>query len=328
MTDAIDLLQRVVEALLSQAVPYFTLVGVVFLLVWKLGERRFQARRIQAKKRFNAKQLGHEVKYTFVTLAIGTLNAVGIMLLYEAGLTKLSTDASVFGWPVILASFIGLIVLNDTWFYWWHRFMHRPGVFRYAHAVHHKSVDVNPFSSYSFHAIEAFLLGAWALPLFVLVPIYLPMLAAVQVVGLLNNLIAHLGYEFMPRWFIRIPPFRWLTTSTYHNLHHTKLDGNYALFFRGWDRLLGTEVAQYEQISSLVGGNSRAERSRAQRENHKSEDHASVRVPVSGSNTSSATPKPSAVNTAIPVAGPLGCMIPGPTVGSGAGSSTTISAIM
>ena len=68
-----------------------------------------------------------------------------------------------------------------------------------------------------------------------------------QVVGLVNNIVAHLGYEFMPRWFIRVPPFKWMTTSTFHNLHHTRLDGNYALFFRFWDRLLGTEVPEYEQ---------------------------------------------------------------------------------
>ena len=49
------------------------------------------------------------------------------------------------------------------------------------------------------------------------------MLVALQVVGLVNNIVAHLGYEFMPRWFIRVPPFKWMTTSTFHNLHHLSL---------------------------------------------------------------------------------------------------------
>ena len=31
------------------------------------------------------------------------------------------------------------------------------------------------------------------------------------------------------------------------NLHHSTLQGNYSLFFRWWDRLLGTEVPTYEK---------------------------------------------------------------------------------
>lgn len=77
------------------------------------------------------------------------------------------------GWPWIAVTFIGLIVFNDTWFYWWHRLLHHPKIFKRVHAVHHRSVDVNPFSSYSFHALEGFLLGAWTIPVFLLVPVYL-----------------------------------------------------------------------------------------------------------------------------------------------------------
>ena len=120
-------------------------------------------------------------------------------------------------------------------------------MFRLVHAVHHKSVDVNPFSSYSFHAFEGFILGAWVVPAAIYLPIPLPVLALVQVIGLLNNVNSHLGYELLPSWWVNIPPFKWTVSSTYHNLHHQKLQGNYALFFRFWDRLLRTEVAGYEE---------------------------------------------------------------------------------
>ncbi|MFZ6184456.1 sterol desaturase family protein [Nannocystis pusilla] len=247
MSDETDPLLLFLRSFLGQATLYFALVGLTFLAVWRLGERRFRGRRIQEKRRVDGKQLRHEVKHTLVTLLIGTIDALAITLLYQAGLTALSNDPAEWSWPALVLSFVGMIVFNDAWFYWWHRFLHRPGVFRYAHAVHHKSVDVSPFSSYSFHAIEAFILGAWSIPLLMFVPLYIPVLAALQIVGLVNNIVAHLGYEFMPRWFIRVPPLKWLTTSTYHNLHHTRFSGNYALFFRFWDRLLGTEVPDYEQ---------------------------------------------------------------------------------
>lgn len=93
-------------------------------------------------------------------------------------------------------------------------------------------------------------------------------MALVQVIGLLNNVNSHLGYELLPSWWVKIPPFKWTASSTYHNLHHQKLKGNstaersnsfdysglwrcakdlnYALFFRCWDRICGTELPGYD----------------------------------------------------------------------------------
>ena len=46
--------------------------------------------------------------------------------------------------------------------------------------------------------------------------------------------------NLLPRWWVRAPLLRWTNTSTFHNLHHTRLQGNYGLFTRFWDRLFGT----------------------------------------------------------------------------------------
>jgi sterol desaturase/sphingolipid hydroxylase (fatty acid hydroxylase superfamily) len=37
-----------------------------------------------------------------------------------------------------------------------------------------------------------------------------------------------------------------MTSSTHHNMHHSKFNGNYGVHFRIWDRLLGTEFKDYE----------------------------------------------------------------------------------
>lgn len=232
----------------SQAVGYFAIVGIVFLVFWKLGARRFARARIPGKHRFSRAQLAHEIKYSLVTLALGTLSAMVISYLYAAGHTRLTTDASTIGWPLIVTTFLGLLVFNDAWFYWWHRLLHHPRIFKRVHAVHHRSVDVNPFSSYSFHAVEGFLLGAWTIPVFLVFPMYLPMLGVLQAIGIANNVISHLGYELLPRWFVRVPPFKWLSSATYHSLHHTRFRGNYGLLFRFWDRWMGTEVPDYEEM--------------------------------------------------------------------------------
>ena len=249
----VDLLIQFVSSFVLQAVGYLAVVGSVFLVVWRLGERRFARARIQARRRFNADQLKFELRNSLGTLVVGTLNAIGLVWLYDRQMTALTMDAAGWTWPAMVLSFAAIAFVSDTWFYWWHRLLHHPALYKYVHVVHHRSVDTNPFTSYSFHIVEPLLLGAWMIPMALLVPTYIPVLLVFQVFALAKNLEGHLGYEFMPRWFTRVPPFRWMTTATYHNLHHTKFNGNYGLYFRLWDRLAGTEVADYERTFATRG---------------------------------------------------------------------------
>jgi Delta7-sterol 5-desaturase len=235
------------QGFVAQAASYFAIVGLFYLVLWKWGEERFRGARIQAKRRVDGKQIRFEIKNTLIVLLTGSPLTLVISMLYASGSTQLTLDASTIGWPWIVATFAGLLIFNDAWFYFWHRTLHHPKLFRLVHAVHHKSVDVNPFSSYSFHWFEGLILGAWILPVALFMPIYLPMLGVLHGVGLANNVMSHLGYEFLPRWLLRVPGLRWINTSTFHNLHHTSFTGNYALMFRFWDRLLGTELPNYEQ---------------------------------------------------------------------------------
>jgi Delta7-sterol 5-desaturase len=246
MTPQDQTLLMFVQGFIFQAVTYFAVVGLFFLVLWRWGEERFRGSRIQAKRRVDGQQITFEVKNTLWVMLTGAPLTAAISFLYASGGTKLTTDAATLGWPTIAATFVGLLVFNDAWFYGWHRLLHHPKVFRHVHAVHHKSVDVNPFSSYSFHWLEGLILGAWVVPMVLVVPIYLPMLGVLHGIGLANNVMSHLGYEFLPRWLLRVPLLRWINTSTFHNLHHTSYRGNYALMFRLWDRVLGTELPNYE----------------------------------------------------------------------------------
>jgi Delta7-sterol 5-desaturase len=236
-----------VQGFVAQTVTYFAVVALLFWVFWQWGEQRFLGARIQAKRRVDGKQIKFEVKNTFIVLLVGSPVSFVVSMLYASGHTRLTMDASAIGWPMIAATFVGLLIFNDAWFYFWHRTLHHPKLFRYVHAVHHKSVDVNPFSSYSFHWFEGLILGAWILPMALLLPMYIPMLGALHAIGLANNVMSHLGYEFLPKGLMRVPLLRWMNTSTFHNMHHTQFKGNYALMFRFWDRLLGTELPGYEQ---------------------------------------------------------------------------------
>lgn len=231
---------------ITQVLGYFALVGAVYLLVWRWGRERFAAARIPAPQRVDRAQLRREIGHTLVTMLAATTTVGAVIVLHAAGLARLS-DAPISP-ALALAWIVGGLVVNDAWFYGWHRLLHHPTLFRHVHVVHHKSVAVNPFTSYSFHAIEAIVLGLWIVPAAVLLPVPMVALVGLQVIGLLNNVMSHLGYEFLPRWLLAVPLVRWTNTATFHSLHHTRMRGNYGLHSRVWDRLFGTELPEYEQV--------------------------------------------------------------------------------
>ena len=220
-------------------------ITLAYLLVWKRFRKRLQNWRIQLKERVDARQIKRELKNSVSTLLVGALFSSIVIYLSTKGYTKIYTNFSDHSPFFGMAGFFILLIIDDTWFYWCHRLLHHPAIFRHVHSEHHESVDVNPFTSMSFHFLEPFLLSFWIFPVSYFFPIYAPVLLLIQVWGLLGNVKAHLGYELYPAnlnkgWL------RFLTSSTHHNMHHRQFNGNYGVHFRLWDKLLGTEFQDYE----------------------------------------------------------------------------------
>jgi Delta7-sterol 5-desaturase len=157
------------------------------------------------------------------------------------GWTRIYTD--VHEWPLWylpLSVFIYLFA-HDSWFYWTHRLMHRPALFRIAHAVHHESRPPTAWAAMSFHPWEA-LTGAVVIPALVFfIPIHVAGLGMVLAVMTILGVTNHIGWELFPRWIVHGPLGRWLITATHHQEHHTIYRGNYGLYFRFWDKLCGTD---------------------------------------------------------------------------------------
>ncbi len=156
-------------------------------------------------------------------------------------------------WFIIPAVIVSLIV-HDTYFYWMHRLLHHPKLFKYTHLVHHKSVNPSPWASYSFHFFEAITEGAILLVIVMIIPMHGISIGLFVLIGFMINVYGHLGYEVTPKWFRNSFLFEISNTSTYHNLHHSKFKGNYSLYFRFWDKVMGTEnpdyVKEYDRIQN------------------------------------------------------------------------------
>jgi len=147
-------------------------------------------------------------------------------------------------WPLwyLPVSVLAYLVAHDTWFYWTHRLLHVPRLFRAAHAVHHESRPPTAWAAMSFHPWEA-LTGAVVIPALVfLIPIHVGALGLVLAIMTVMGVGNHMGWEMFPRALVRGPVGAWLITASHHQRHHALYRCNYGLYFRWWDRLCGTDA--------------------------------------------------------------------------------------
>ena len=166
----------------------------------------------------------------------------------EHGWTRVYTDVSDYPLWWLPISVLVYLLLHDAWFYWTHRWMHRPKLFRLAHAVHHASRPPTAWAAMSFHPVEA-LTGAVVIPaLVLLIPIHVGALFVVLGVMTVLSVINHTGYELYPKTFARHAVGKWIISATHHYQHHATGKGNYGLYFTCWDRWLGTEHATYAEL--------------------------------------------------------------------------------
>ena len=188
------------------------------------------------------RQMRGEVGWSLASAAIYGIPAGAAAWAWQAhGLTRIYTDAADYPlWWLPLSLFTYLFA-HDTWFYWTHRWMHVPAVFRAAHAVHHASRPPTAWAAMSFHPWEA-VTGAVVIPALVfLVPIHVGVLGMVLLIMTIMGITNHMGWEMFPRRLVHSPIGGWLITASHHQRHHEHYQCNFGLYFRFWDRLCGTD---------------------------------------------------------------------------------------
>lgn len=206
------------------------------------------------------RQMRREIGWSLASAAIyGVPAGVVAWGWQEQGWTKIYTDVSAYPLWYLPVSVLAYLALHDTWFYWTHRWMHEPRLFRIAHAVHHESRPPTAWAAMSFHPWEA-VSGAVVIPALVfLIPIHVAALGTVLSIMTIMGVGNHMGWEMFPRWLVHGPAGKWLITATHHQKHHEAYRGNYGLYFRVWDRLCGTDLG-LGTFTRAGGGTAKAAR--------------------------------------------------------------------
>ena len=241
-----ELLQAAWNILLVDFLRYFIAAGLAFAVLWKLFRSRVEHRRVNSVYP-RAADLRREVRYSLLTVLIFAANGLLIYTLARGGTVEIYRDVAAYGWLYWIASLGGIILLHDAYFYATHWLMHRRALFRWVHAVHHRSRNPSPWAAYAFHPFEAVVQAAF-LPLVLLVaPLHGLVILLFLLHMIVRNVLGHSGVEIYPHGAARRPVWRWLTSTTHHHLHHETAKGNYGLYFTWWDRRLGTEQARYRE---------------------------------------------------------------------------------
>ena len=187
-------------------------------------------------------QIRREIAWSLASAAIYGLPAGIVAWGWQArGWTRIYMDVD--AWPLwwLPASFLVYLLLHDTWFYWTHRWMHRPAIFRLAHSVHHASRPPTAWAAMSFHPIEA-VTGALVIPALVfLIPVHVAVLGLVLLTMTVMGITNHMGWELFPASLVHSRAGRWLITASHHHRHHEQYKCNYGLYFRHWDHFCGTD---------------------------------------------------------------------------------------
>jgi sterol desaturase/sphingolipid hydroxylase (fatty acid hydroxylase superfamily) len=224
---------------------YVIFAVAVWFTLWVLLNRPLRARKIREASP-PMRQLLTEFAYSVRSVAIfSTVGVLVVTLLDDAGFYPLAKVATSWGPGWFAASLVLMIIGQDAWVYWTHRWMHRPRWFRSFHRRHHLSHNPSPFTAYSFDLGEALLMVGFVVIWPLVMPTPWPVIGLFMLHQIFRNTLLHAGYELTPARADGRPWLGWLTTTTHHDLHHAQAGYNFAPWFTWWDRALGTEHPQY-----------------------------------------------------------------------------------
>jgi len=231
---------------------YLIGAGLVALLVALLRRTSWASRKIQ-KRHASRADLRRELIAALRTIMVYTVLSVPMVWAFRNGwLRQYHGGVSALGFALYLG---GIVVAHDAWFYWTHRAMHLPLLYRSFHRFHHLTITPTAWTAYSFAIPEA-------ATMFLFMPVYLaivptpgPAVFAFLAIMILRNAMGHAGLELHPRGWASHPLLKWISTTTHHDMHHgTSYNHNYGFYFTWWDKLMGTEHPDYVATFDRVTG--------------------------------------------------------------------------
>ena len=179
-------------------------------------------------------------------LPIVSLNlaTVAVFVVIGLALGHAAFDLQWQGLPSVVGQFLFLVFLDDAYFYFFHRSLHRNAyLYRTIHHIHHRATAPFALEYIYVHPLE-WMIRALAVPV------------GLGVIYLVHGSVSAHAFWAFGFWFnlheidihtgLRSYISRsipWYGTTEHHDRHHAHKNGNFGSTFTIWDRLLKTSIS-------------------------------------------------------------------------------------
>jgi Delta7-sterol 5-desaturase len=229
---------------------YFLVAGIFYAVFYIWFPEKWKHRKIN-QKNYAPGQLKKEMKWSVIAALIFSFVGTLTLIAWQKGFTKIYRQIHEYGWIYLPFSLILYMLCQETYYYWIHRWMHIPRIYKIVHKVHHDSKIASPFTAFSFHPVEAALQAVFLPLLLMILPLHLYILIILLTWMTFTSVINHLDIEIYPSragksWA------KWLIGATHHSMHHKQFNCNFGLYFTFWDKIRNTENNRFESLFASI----------------------------------------------------------------------------
>lgn len=219
---------------------YLFISGIYHFIFYKWLRPQFQNRIINLNPK-TPHQYKQEILRSAITSFIFALSGTILLILWQKGWTGIYLSWTAYPLWYLPVSLLIAMLIHETYYYWLHRWMHRPKIYRVIHKWHHESIETSSMTSFSFHPIESVLQALMIPVLIIFLPMHIGVLMLFLVIMTISATINHAGVEIYPANFNQHWLGKWIIGATHHDLHHKEFRYNFGLYFTFWDHWMKTE---------------------------------------------------------------------------------------
>jgi Delta7-sterol 5-desaturase len=242
-SDPLIFLLTIAAVLLIITARYFLVAGLFHLVFYSWQHKKWKPYKINRET--DSRQYRKEIKNSLVSGLIFSIITAVTLFFWQKGYTRVYYNINQYTLAWLPGSFLLSLVVQEVYYYWVHRWMHFPKIFRLIHKTHHESRIPSPWTAFSFHPLEALALALVLPAIIFIIPMH-PWVILIQLVFMtVSSVINHLDIEIYPAWFQKSFLGKLFIGATHHSAHHKQYKYNYGLYFTVFDKLHNTESPGY-----------------------------------------------------------------------------------
>ena len=207
---------------------YFIVAGGTYWLFYSSNHKLIkQPHNIKSS---NRQAIERDIALSIITTLALSICAALIMCIYNSGATRLYSSIDERGIIYLFICFWGVIFLQDTCYYFFHRGFHHSAVYSWLHRGHHRSKNPTPWTSFALDFPEALIQSLFMVAVVLVIPLHIYVLMLLLITMTVWALVNHLGFELFPNFSDR-PIVKWFISSDRHSLHYRQHTRHYGLYF-------------------------------------------------------------------------------------------------